>query len=86
MDIQMPVMDGVEATRRIRALDTQVASTPIIALTANTLAEQLELYFAVGMDDCVAKPLNAAELFDKLYLQANRPWREEWAQTYVAAA
>lgn len=86
MDIQMPVMDGVEATRRIRALGTEVAATPIIALTANTLAEQLELYFAVGMDDCIAKPLNAAEMFDKLFTQANRPWREEWAEASAAAA
>jgi len=85
MDIQMPVMDGVEATRRIRALGTEVAATPIIALTANTLAEQLELYFAVGMDDCIAKPLNAAEMFDKLFTQASRPWREGW-QTPRAAA
>lgn len=86
MDIQMPVMDGVEATRRIRAMDAEVAATPIIALTANTLAEQLELYFAVGMDDCIAKPLNAAEMFDKLFSQASRPWREEWAEAAAAAA
>ncbi|MDZ4113505.1 MAG: response regulator [Brevundimonas sp.] len=86
MDIQMPVMDGVEATRRIRALGTEVAATPIIALTANTLAEQLELYFAVGMDDCIAKPLNAAEMFDKLFTQASRPWRDEWAEASAAAA
>ena len=86
MDIQMPVMDGVEATRRIRALETEVAATPIIALTANTLAEQLELYFAVGMDDCIAKPLNAAEMFDKLFTQASRPWRDEWAEASAAAA
>ena len=86
MDIQMPVMDGVEASRRIRALGTEVAATPIIALTANTLAEQLEVYFAVGMDDCIAKPLNAAEMFDKLFTQASRPWREEWAERNAAAA
>jgi CheY-like chemotaxis protein len=86
MDIQMPVMDGVEASRRIRALGTEVAATPIIALTANTLAEQLEIYFAVGMDDCIAKPLNAAEMFDKLFTQASRPWREEWAEATAAAA
>lgn len=85
MDIQMPVMDGVEATRRIRALGTEVSATPIIALTANTLAEQLELYFAVGMDDCIAKPLNAAEMFDKLFTQASRPWRDDW-QAQTAAA
>lgn len=86
MDIQMPIMDGVEATRRIRALETEVAATPIIALTANTLAEQLELYFAVGMDDCIAKPLNAAEMFDKLFTHASRPWRDEWAEASAAAA
>ncbi|MFW2343248.1 response regulator [Brevundimonas sp.] len=86
MDIQMPVMDGIEATRCIRALGTEVAGTPIIALTANTLAEQLEAYFAVGMDDCIAKPLNAAEMFDKLFTQASRPWREEWAEATAAAA
>lgn len=86
MDIQMPVMDGVEATRRIRALEAEVAATPIIALTANTLAEQLEVYFAVGMDDCIAKPLNAAEMFGKLLTQASRPWREDWAEARVAAA
>ena len=86
MDIQMPVMDGVEATRRIRTLEAEVAATPIIALTANTLAEQLEVYFAVGMDDCIAKPLNAAEMFDKLLTQASRPWREDWAEARVAAA
>ena len=86
MDIQMPVMDGVEATRRIRALDAEVAATPIIALTANTLAEQLELYFAVGMDDCIAKPLNAAEMFEKLFTQGSRPWREDWAEARAAAA
>jgi CheY-like chemotaxis protein/PAS domain-containing protein len=86
MDIQMPVMDGVDATRHIRALDSEVAATPIIALTANTQAEQLEQYFAVGMNDCIAKPLDAAEMFDKLFTQASRPWREEWTEAAAAAA
>ena len=86
MDIQMPVMDGVEATRRIRGLDSEVAATPIIALTANTLPQQVDQYFAVGMDDCIAKPLNAAEMFNKLFTQASRPWREGWQELRAAAA
>lgn len=86
MDIQMPVMDGVEAARHIRAMDTEVAATPIIALTANTLPGQVQQYFAVGMDDCIAKPLNAAEMFEKLFTQASRPWREEWQARRAVAA
>ncbi|WP_309628165.1 response regulator [Brevundimonas sp.] len=65
MDIQMPVMCGVEATRRIRALDGLVAGTPIIALTANTLDAQIQTYVEAGMDDCVAKPVNMVELLTK---------------------
>jgi len=86
MDIQMPVMDGVEAARRIRAMDSEVAATPIIALTANTLPEQVEQYFAVGMDDCIAKPLSAAGMFEKLFTQASRSWREDWQAQAAAAA
>ncbi|MGZ9113007.1 MAG: response regulator [Brevundimonas sp.] len=65
MDIQMPVMDGVTATRRIRALTGTAASAPIIALTANTLAEQMRSYREAGMDDCIAKPVNMVELLTK---------------------
>lgn len=65
MDIQMPVMDGVTATRRIRSLAGAVAGTPIIALTANTLDEQVRAYSEAGMDDCIAKPVNMVELLTK---------------------
>jgi len=58
MDIQMPVMDGVAATRRIRALDGRHGQVPIVALTANTLDEQLQAYADAGMDDCLAKPVD----------------------------
>ncbi len=62
MDIQMPVLDGVGATREIRALDGSEGRVPILALTANTLSEQVESYRAAGMQDCIAKPVNMAEL------------------------
>ena len=65
MDIQMPIMDGVTASRRIRSLSGSVATTPIIALTANTLDEQVRAYGEAGMDDCIAKPVDMVELLTK---------------------
>lgn len=66
MDIQMPVMGGVEASRLIRALGTEAGLVPIIAVTANTLDEQIAQYLEAGMDDCVAKPVKPGELLAKL--------------------
>jgi len=66
MDIQMPVMDGVEATRAIRALPGQAGAVPIVALTANTLVAQVATYVAAGMDDVIAKPVDMAELIAKV--------------------
>jgi CheY-like chemotaxis protein len=67
MDINMPVMDGVEATRCIRALKTkESAKIPIIAMTANTLANEVEGYMAAGMTDYVSKPVNFEELINVL--------------------
>jgi PAS domain S-box-containing protein len=62
MDVQMPVMGGVEATRIIRQMGGPVASMPIIALSANVLADQVAGYRAAGMDDHLAKPINPREL------------------------
>ena len=56
MDIQMPVMDGLEATRRIRN-DPMLAKTVVIAMTANALREDRESYIAAGMNDVVIKPI-----------------------------
>ena len=66
MDIQMPGMDGVEATRRIRALGGEVGATPILAMTANALAHQQAGYLAAGMNGAVAKPLSPAALIQTL--------------------
>jgi signal transduction histidine kinase/ActR/RegA family two-component response regulator len=62
MDIQMPNLDGLTATRRIRALGTAVANIPIIALTANAMVEDREAYIEAGMNDHVAKPVEMREL------------------------
>ena len=65
MDVQMPVMDGVAATREIRAREARTgrAPTPILALTANAMTHQLETYRAAGMDGYVAKPIELSQLF-----------------------
>jgi signal transduction histidine kinase/ActR/RegA family two-component response regulator len=62
MDIQMPNLDGLAAARAIRALDSRTAQIPIIALTANTMVEDRETYLEAGMDDHVAKPIDAQKL------------------------
>ncbi len=60
MDIHMPEMDGVAATKAIRALDdADRASIPIIALTANAMAGSRDTYLAAGMDEYVSKPIDA---------------------------
>ncbi len=68
MDIQMPVMDGLEATRRIRACaKPDAAKTPIIAMTANVFKEDIEKAMSTGMDAHIGKPIDAKELIAKLY-------------------
>ena len=67
MDVMMPVMDGLEATRRIRAMKRPDARTiPIIAMTANAFAEDRQRAFAAGMDMHIAKPLEGSEMVETL--------------------
>jgi len=65
MDVQMPVMDGPDAARAIRAVEAREGRprTPILALTANAMAHQIQSYLAAGMDGHVAKPIEALALF-----------------------
>ena len=59
MDIRMPVLDGIEAARQIRALDrADVKELPIIAMTANAFAEDRKKAMEAGMNDHVAKPVD----------------------------
>ena len=67
MDIQMPVMDGYEATRLIRAMkDPEKNGIPIIAMTANAFAEDRAKAFGAGMDDFLAKPLDFTKVVSTL--------------------
>jgi CheY-like chemotaxis protein/nitrogen-specific signal transduction histidine kinase len=66
MDILMPELDGVETTKRIRAMPGPVAEIPIVALTAYTTREDRATYLAEGLDAYVAKPIRGRELFDAL--------------------
>ena len=63
MDIQMPNMNGYEATKAIRKLTDERAKIPIIAKTANAFEEDRQAALAAGMDDYVAKPVEISELF-----------------------
>jgi hemerythrin-like metal-binding protein len=68
MDMQMPIMDGLTATAKIRALGTPSAvHIPIVAMTANVFREDIEKCLAAGMNDHVGKPLDFAEVLKKLH-------------------
>lgn len=73
MDVQMPIMDGLEATRRIREVE-RWRHIPIIAMTAHAMSGDKERCLAAGMDAYLSKPVNSAELFRVLdsYLGADR--------------
>lgn len=81
MDIRMPKMDGMEATRAIRALESEKAKVPIIALTANTGEESEARYLEAGMNMVVGKPINSRKLKESveacLQLHLNE---DDWAQ------
>lgn len=72
MDLQMPVIDGIEASRRIRATESIKKETPIIALTAATLPNTTNYLKNNGINDYLAKPFDAHQLYNLIY---------KWAQT-----
>jgi len=62
MDVHMPVMDGMDATRAIRALAGAAGRVPVLALTANVQPEQVEACRAAGMDAHIGKPIQIGQL------------------------
>ncbi len=65
MDLQMPVMDGFEATRQIKS-NYKYRDIPILAMTANAMEQDVEACRATGMADHIAKPIDAAEMLRKI--------------------
>jgi two-component system sensor histidine kinase/response regulator len=76
MDVQMPIMDGYEATRRIRR-DARFQNLPILAMTANAMAEDRQRALACGMDNHIAKPIDPRQLFSLLLHHLAVPSEEE---------
>lgn len=67
MDVQMPIMNGYEATSSIRLLESEKAGIPIIAMTANVLKEEVDLCYQAGMNDFIGKPFDTEELLQKIH-------------------
>ncbi len=84
MDVQMPIMDGIAATRAIRALP-EFASLPIIAMTANVMSSTCKECEAVGMNDHISKPVRLEELWDKLLRCVKKTGAAETSQDKTAA-
>jgi hemerythrin-like metal-binding protein/PAS domain S-box-containing protein len=84
MDMRMPVMDGYEATRRIKTT-TSGAHTPIIAVTASALAEDRQAIFDCGIDAFLRKPIDPDELFHTLALHLKLQWDRPPAPSTTAS-
>lgn len=70
MDIQLPGLSGLDVTRRLRHHpDPQRAAVPVIAFTANALRSDVKTYLAAGLNDCLAKPFDEADLYRKIAAQ-----------------
>lgn len=67
MDVQMPVMDGYEATKAIRSMASPANAIPVVALTANATKKDVEKCLEAGMNDYVAKPFTPDDLYQKLF-------------------
>jgi CheY-like chemotaxis protein len=87
MDMQMPVMDGLAATRAIRQLEREAGRrrTPLFMLTANALAEHLEMSRRAGADRHLSKPITAEKLIQAL-LEAGGEGQDEAEEACAATA
>lgn len=84
MDVQMPVMDGYEATQAIRMSEPPKNKIPIIALTANATRKDIERCLAAGMNDCVPKPFTPDELFRILIKHSGEKQRATVAEVQTS--
>jgi len=84
MDMQMPVMDGIEATKVIRA-DPRFETLPIIAMTANAMAADRDRCLEAGMDDHIAKPIDPDQLFNVLLRWTGRRGAEETLEQSIGS-
>ena len=85
MDIQMPELDGIQATKQIRSMSGPKSETPIIALTAHALAGAREEYIAAGMNDYISKPVDQTILLAKLLEIAQSLEQEVFAEDVAAS-
>jgi len=79
MDLQMPVMDGFDATRKIREWEAGEKHVPIVALTAMLFENEIKKCFSAGMDECVAKPFDSDTLFQLIEKLVNEPEQKQRA-------
>ena len=86
MDVRMPGMDGLEATRRIRQMNSTVRATPVLALTANALREEQAECLRAGMDGYVSKPIQRKAFFDEMDRLLTPDWRMSGAERLPGAA
>lgn len=86
MDISMPRMDGVEATRRIRAGDGPCRDTPIVALTANALLHEVSIFRDAGMNETITKPISRRSLDRALVLARDLPGDADAGERHAPAA
>jgi signal transduction histidine kinase/CheY-like chemotaxis protein len=86
MDIQMPELDGVQATAQIRALPSPKCNVHIIALTADAMKGSEEQYLGCGFDDYISKPIQAPVLLGKLAALGLRPRPQSWEPAKLLAA
>jgi CheY-like chemotaxis protein len=84
MDIQMPVMDGMAATRQIRSPEHPAHDVPVIAMTANVLPQQVAAFRAAGMNDHIGKPFKRDELYAAVARWAGK--RSDLPQDVAAVA
>jgi len=66
MDVQMPMMDGVTATQRIRALPAPIGDIPVIAMTGHVMPQQVKTFLEAGMNDHIGKPIDRAKLHENI--------------------